>query len=223
MKEMRRHAVRFLFLVPIITFGFSASLFANSIHYTFSTTSGITGSFTFEDSTPFTVGTGVFTTDHFPESQFPTPYVAARSEQSPISGSFGDYSFSGTADIWWNDFKSPYDSALDRGQQDYWILHSSLSSSMVFGRSLTFLGLYDYKFAGTDMGTSFLVPPPGDVGNFFNFQWRAEYSDGTVESGGLATLTLVPEPSSALLLGFGVLGIIAFKRKFRSVKSCAQM
>lgn len=220
---MRRLAVRFLFLVLILTFGFSASLFANSILYTFSTLSGTTGSFTFEDSTPFTIGTGVFTTNHFPESQFPTPYVSARSEQSPISGSFGDYLFSGTANIWWNDFQSPYDSALDQGQQDYWILHSGVSSQMVLGKSLTFLGLYDYKFARTDMGTSFLAPPPGDVGDIVDFQWLAEYSDGTHESGGLASLTLVPEPSSLLLLGFGLAGLIALKKKFPNLKSCTQL
>ena len=155
-------------MVLIITFGFSFPLFANSILYRFSTSGGVVGSFTLDDSTPFHVTTEMFSS---PILAIPEPLVTANSEQGPISGSFGEYSFSGSANILRRDFLAPYDSAWDEGQRDWWILHSSLSSQIVLGRSLTGLHLLDYVFPQTDMG-SFFAPPPGDVGNMFNFSYR---------------------------------------------------
>jgi len=205
--------VRFLFLVLIVTFGFSASLFANSILYTFTTVSGVAGSFTFEESTPFNVTTAIFTDHYFGLQE---PVVSAQSELSLTSGSFGSYLFSGTASIFRNDFLSPYDGALDSGLQDWWILHAGLSSNMVLGRSLTSLHLYDYLSPRTDMGPLIAPPtnpgcPPPGAPLCTNFQYAAIFSDGTTEAGGLASLTLVPESSSLALLTLGLVGIFAVK------------
>ncbi len=188
--------------------------FADSLHYTFSTTTGITGTFTFEDSTPFEITTGIVGSHHFPESQFPTPWTAAMSYWSPTSGSFGQYSFEGSGAIWYRDFHPPYDSAQDLGLQNYWIFHANLSSQMIGGRSLIGLHLFDYKYAWNDIGPNFLFPPPGDIGYPGNFQYGAEYSDGTMEWGALASLQLVPvpEPSSLTLLAIGAFGLV-LKRK----------
>ncbi len=199
--------------------------FADTLSYTFSTTSGTSGSFTFEDSTPFTITTGFFGTHHFPESQFPTPYVFAKSDLSQISGSFGDYAFSGTGYILRLDYQAPYGAASDLGQQDFWTLRSELSSPAVQGRSLTSLYLLDYLHPSADMGPLLLVPPP-NTGCFSQpcLSYSAAFSDGTHEDGGLASLMLVqaqpalfavPEPSSLMLLAIGAFGVV-FLRKTSS-------
>jgi len=217
---MRRLTVRFLFLVLIITFGFSASLFANSILYTFSTLSGVAGSFTLNDSTPFRITNQGFFSLGGPLA--PTPYVEYLAESALISGTYGAYSFSGAGggglDVL--DYQPRYDSALDRSLGDWWILRANVSGPELNGRSVTALSIFEYLGANNLDGPSFIPPPP--IHNPFDFQFFVGFSDGTHESGGLETLTLVPELSSALLLGFGLLGIIALKRNFTKLKSRAQ-
>jgi hypothetical protein len=41
--------------------------FADSIQYTFSTTSGMSGSFTLDGNTPFTITTGILRDGYFPD------------------------------------------------------------------------------------------------------------------------------------------------------------
>jgi hypothetical protein len=224
MKEMRRLTVRFLFLVLIITFGFSASLFANSILYTFTTVSGVSGSFTLDDSTPFTIsGQGLFSIGFIP----PTPYVIYRASSPLITGTYGAYSFSGTGDccgipslfvgLEVNDFQPPYGAALDEGQLDSWIERANVSGPVLNGRSVTGVAIFEYVHPATINGPTFTPPPPFHDPQDFRF--AVIFSDGTSETGQLASLTLVPETSSVLLLGFGLVGIFLMKRKFPSLKS----
>ena len=221
---MRRLTVRFLFLVLIITFGFSASLFANSILYTFTTVSGVSGSFTLDDSIPFTIsGQGLFSIGFIP----PTPYVIYRASSPLIAGTYGAYSFSGvggcsaiTCSLEVIDFQPPYGAALDEGQLDSWIERAIVSGPVLNGRSVTGLAIFEYVHPATLNGPTFTPPPP-----FFDpqdFKFAVIFSDGTSETGQLASLTLVPETSSVLLMGFGLLGLIVLKRKFPNLTSCTQ-
>jgi hypothetical protein len=226
MKEVRRLAARILFLVLIITFGFSASLFANPILYTFSTTGGVAGSFILDDSTPFGIsGQGLFSIGFSP----PTPYVIYRASSPLITGTYGAYSFSGvggcsgiTCSLEVIDFQPPYGAALDEGQLDSWIERAIVSGPVLNGRSVTGLAIFEYVHPATLNGPTFTPPPPFHDPQDFKF--AVIFSDGTSETGQLASLTLVPEPSSVLLLGFGLVGIIALKiRKFSKLKSCTQL
>ncbi len=235
LQESRRRWRAIAIALTLLILGLLAtpSLHADTISYTFSTTSGVSGSFTFEDSTPFTITTGFFGTHHFPESQFPTPYVSARSELSQVSGSFGDYTFSGTGYILRLDYQAPYGAASDLGQQDFWFLRSELSSPAVQGRSLTSLYLLDYLHPSADMGSLLLVPPP-NTGCFSQLclSYSAAFSDGTHEDGGLSSLrmaqptalasfTNVPEPPTWVTMGIGlaILGVLVLRdgKKKRSL------
>jgi hypothetical protein len=223
MKEMRRLAVRFLFLVLIITFGFSASLFANSILYTFSTSNGVAGSFMLDDSTPFTItDQGSFVSGGFP----PTPFVEYHASSPLITGTFGAYSFSGAGnccgfpnglDIL--DYQPPYGSALDQAKGDWWIERANVTGPALNGRSVTGISIFSYLGPNALNGPSFT--PPSPIHDAEHFQYFVSFSDGTQESGGLESLTLVPEPPSFVLLGLGIAGVFAFKVRRQTKGSVA--
>ena len=182
---MRRIAVCFLFL-GLIT-GSSIPLFANSILYTFNTSSGVAGSFTLDDSTPFTITEqGLFGSGGLP----PTPFVGYHALSPLISGTYGAYSFSGVAgccvfpnglDIL--DYQPPYGSALDQARGDWWIERSTVSGPVLNGRSVTGLSVFMYLGPNALNGPSFTPPPP--IHNAQSFQIAVGFSDGPDEFVGL--------------------------------------
>jgi len=208
---MRRIAVCFLFLGLII--GSSVPLFANSILYTFNTSSGVAGSFTLDDSTPFTITEqGLFGSGSLP----PTPFVEYHALSPLITGTYGAYSFSGVAgccvfpsglDIL--DYQPPYGSALDQARGDWWIERSTVSGPVLNGRSVTGLSVFNYLGPNALNGPSFT--PPSPIHDAEHFQFFVSFSDGSQESGGLESLTLVPEPPSFVFLGLGLAGVFAVK------------
>lgn len=183
---------------------------AETISYTFSTSEGVAGSFNLDNSAPLSFETGTLEDC----CGNVTPWIFASSELGPTSGVYGDYSFAGSTRLRVRDHLGSPDAAYDLGQTDFWCMTSFVAGSEVNGVSLTFFGIYEDLRPESDMSDWFAPHAPMPNPDYYNSVfYLAKFSDGTTQSGQLATLAQVPESSSLLLLGFGLVSVIGAKAK----------
>ena len=160
---------------------------ASAVFYTFSGANGLAGSFTLDENTPFTITVDMFGTSG-----------VLMSPLNHISGVFGAFTFQGTPSL----FVSDLFTACCGGAEDSWIVRSNITGPTVNGLTPAMLNLFIFRGADAVTPISLIPPAPG---NFpFDFQYTFGFTDGSFTSGALTTLTLVPEPSTAALLVFGL-------------------
>jgi hypothetical protein len=222
-----KRAHKKLFLLTLLLIPTAA--FADSILYTFSTTSstgsGVTGSFTLDDSAPFVfTGQALWRYGGFA----PTPIFGYYAATPFLSGTYGAYTLSATdsgilpsniTGLHISDFQPPYDAAWEQARSDEWIFRANVSSDVLNGRSVTGFAILGYGSMDSLNGPGYNPPSVTGLG-IQRSQVLVGFSDGSSEALILSSLTLVPEVPSLALLPIGLLGILLVYRPKRAQSCC---
>jgi hypothetical protein len=135
------------------------------------------------------------------------------SSLQPVSGTLGDCTFSGIADVYVSDGPAYWSDGSDNVAPDYWIVRADVSGPAVDGLTPTHLNLFYYIQPEHSFAANPFPPfDPLSSVNDSDFQFTLSFIDGEGTSsfvdGRLFSLQSVPEPSKALLflMAFGMLG-----------------
>lgn len=138
-----------------------------------------------------------------------------------ITGTYGAYDFAGTVRLHVTDYPAVFPGGGEVLGSDNWIVRSqTLASNVIDGLSLVGLNLGTFLSPSFDSFT--LTPPPlgrfsdGRTGLDTSFWYTMVFSDGTTSSGYLSSIHSVPEPATLSLLGAGLLGMLAARKKRRA-------
>lgn len=184
---------RCVLLVAIVVFVVCARTpVANALLYTFSGSSGLSGTFTIDETTPFTMSNDAF-----------GRYGALVSPLSHISGVFGAFTFTGIPSLFVTDLFSE----CCGGAQDSWIIRSDITGPSVNALTPAVLNLFVFRNADGVTPISLIPPAPGNLP--FDFQYTFGFTDHSFITGSLTTLRLVPEPATLTLFVGGIVPMVA--------------
>jgi len=175
---------------------------ADAVFYTFLGANGLSGSFTLDENTAFTISVDMFGTSG-----------VLMSPLNHISGVFGGFTFQGTPSL----FVSDLFTACCGGAEDSWIIRSTITGPTVNGLTPAALNLFIFRNADSVTPISLVPPPPGNMPS--DFQYTFAFTDQSFMSGTLTTLKLVPEPSSSALLFVGLSTLLAVRRRQSDLQS----
>jgi hypothetical protein len=182
-------------IVVVLFFVLSPLAQADAVLYTF-TAENLSGQFTLDDEALFDGG----------YNEYGYGWGTLSSPLHWISGTYGDYTFEGTA---------PHLQIIDAPADndvtfDQWIIRSgSLSSNVINGASLVRLDLFMLTMPLVRDGFN-LTPPPIRNPQEYTFYHSAGLSNGTFTTAPLQTIIRVPEPSTLLLLVSGMCAGLIF-------------
>jgi hypothetical protein len=195
--------------IPLLLVATVAPVSADPIAFAFGGGSGNTalaGTFLLDDAATWAIST---------ESERVSGVLSSPIQQ--LWGTFGEYSFTGTAELHVLDNPSFRSNGSEVFTPDYWIVRATLSGTTLADLRPMWLNLFVYTSAPLLTGLN-LTPPPHS-GSPFDFQYslgfgneRGEFTSSA--SGGLTELQRVPEPSvyALFVLGVGTLSLSLRRR-----------
>lgn len=142
-----------------------------------------------------------------------------------LSGTFGDWTFQGIAEVYVLDGPSFWSNGQENMAQDYWIVRAPVSGPPVNGLNPTHLNLFYYSLPGAFVGSDvFPHVHPLESLNDWDHQFTLSFNDadGPAEFAGGRILDLeipsaspVPEPTvaSLCLMGFAVFALQKQRRR----------
>jgi hypothetical protein len=198
--------LRSVLLLPVLLWLASPAA-AGPISYTFTGTGDaqLTGGFLLDDGASWNVGSS---------SGGVSGVLSSPIQQ--LWGTYGDYSFQGTASLHVLDRPEFRSDGSDTPGSDYWIVRAALTGPVTNNLAPMALNLFVYTSPGDLNGLS--LAPPTHSNSPFDFQFTLSFSDahGDVDSfagGALTSLNRVPEPGTLALFGLGAATLLG--RRFR--------